>query len=228
MKNLLFSALVLSVITIQSCATKQTDNNYEETFWISGFKTEASTGVGKRMVYVINKETDYTKGNWEMFYNSIQDFNFEEGTMKQITVSQKHLDKSQVPADASSIQYTLKEEIKSILDNRLLLQGNWIVARLNEQPLNRKVVVPTLSLQLDNMQFSGNDGCNSYMTNISKLTTTEIQIGNIASTRKACIKDNVSDAYYKALTNIHSYQVDTQKLQFLDKDGNSLVEYIKN
>lgn len=86
----------------------------------------------------------------------------------------KELDKDQVPADASSLKYTLNKVLETKTDNRPLMNGDWILAQLNNAPLNRMVVLPTMSIDLSKNLISGNTGCNNYSTTIKNLNDTGI------------------------------------------------------
>ena len=57
------------------------------------------------------------KAQWEFIYNSIQGFEFEQGYLKKVILQKEHLNPKEVPADASSIRYTLVKELKKIKDS---------------------------------------------------------------------------------------------------------------
>ncbi|MFV0304037.1 MAG: META domain-containing protein [Moheibacter sp.] len=202
-------------------------NTDETTFWVAGYKVETPNGAGFSENFIINKSTDYTQGNWEFFYTSIDGFVFEDGIMKQIQVKQTILDKSQVPADASTIQYTLIKEIHKVQDNRSLLNDNWVLTKINGKPIDEKIELPTLKIDLAKMQATGNDGCNRYFGGITKLTHSEIEFAKMGSTKMACIKEDVAYIYYQMLQSATQFEVSENQLELLDSRGNSIGLFIK-
>ncbi len=220
--GIFFAALVL-----QSCSSSK-DAGVEKTMWVSGFKTEASAGAGKAMVLKVSEDTDYKTAVWKNFYAPIEGFSFEEGFLKQIKVNVKETKQSpdQVPADASTLKYDFIEELQKVPDTRVQLDGEWLLVKLNDGPINRMVVVPTLKIELDKMHISGNDGCNSYSSDIKNLTFSNIEFGMAASTKKACMAKDIAMDYYKALAQVNSYKFDNDKLIFMNKNGESVLTFL--
>lgn len=109
----------------------------------------------------------------------------------------------------------------------MLLKGKWILGRLNNSPINRSIVVPTLEIALDQMHVSGRGGCNNYNAKIAQLQQKVITFSNIASTRKACIANNVEQEYFTALNNVKTYVVKEEKLTFYNEAGTELLFFIK-
>lgn len=224
----------LIVILLQSCSnTKKvkTDSKAEtetetETFWVSGYKTEVSAGAGKIESFLINKNDNYAEGNWQNFYTSIKGFNFEEGYLKKIKVSKTEIENGKVPADASSISYTFKEELDKKPDNRNLIEGNWTLVKINGNPINKSVSIPTLNFSLKNMRVSGNDGCNNYSGSVKSLGTKNVNLGMMVSTKKACINDNISTDYYKAIEKVNNFKVENNHLQLFE-NGVEVLHFLK-
>lgn len=214
--------LASTIFVLQSCSSVK-----ESTLWVSGYKVEASAGAGKMQTLLVNEDSDVNSENWQNFYAPIEGFQFEEGYLKQIKVKKEELDKETVPADASSIKYTLKEEISKITDNRALLQGDWVLAKINGHVINRMVVLPTMTIDLSKNNVSGSDGCNLYSGSITSLSQNEINFGTLASTKKACINENIATEYYKALAEVTSYKFENSKLSLLNDKGELLVTFIK-
>lgn len=216
--------LASTVLILQSCSSVK---EQESTFWVSGYKVEASAGAGKMETLLINENEDVNAGTWKNFYAPIEGFQYEEGYLKQIKVKKEELDKETVPADASSIKYTLAEEISKITDNRALLNGEWLVAKINGHVINRMTVLPTMTIDLSKNSVSGSDGCNNYSGSFSALTQNELKLSPLASTRKACINENIATEYYKALAEVKSYKIQEKELSLLNDKGELLVTFIK-
>ena len=71
----------------------------------------------------IYKGENLNDPEWENFYANIEGFEFEEGYLQKIEVKEEKLDKSQVPADASTIKYTLVNVLEKQKDLRTELNG---------------------------------------------------------------------------------------------------------
>lgn len=108
-----------------------------------------------------------------------------------------------------------------------MLQGDWILAKINGHVINRMVVLPTMTIDLSKNNVSGSDGCNLYSGDITSLSQNEINFGTLASTKKACINENIATEYYKALAEVTSYKFENSKLSLLNDKGELLVTFIK-
>lgn len=212
-----------SVVLLSSCASTTKTN----TFWTSGFKTEASAGAGKMETLNIHKGDNLDKGEWENFYAPIQGFQFEEGLMQKIEVKETPIEKSKVPADASSIHYELVKVIEKQKDTRLDINGDWILSSLNNGPINRMVVLPTLKIDLKKMQLSANGGCNYLSGGIESITKSTITLSPMISTLKACAEENIESEFALALNEIKSYEVKNSTLTFMNEKGDKVLTFIK-
>ncbi len=106
--------------------------------------------------------------------------------------------------------------------------GTWTLARLNGGPLNRMVTAPTIVLDLPNKKISGNNGCNDYYANIKQFTYSKIEIGQVATTKKACMGKNVEKEFDDALSKIKAYKLEGDNVTFFDGQNNELLHFIKN
>lgn len=224
--KIIFSSL-MALILFQSCATTKNTMNDTTTFWVGGYKTEAAAGAGKMQVLNIHRGENLDNPQWEHFYANIDGFQFEAGYLQKIEVKEEKLDKNEVPADASSIKYTLVKVLDKQKDLRTELNGSWTLARLNDHPLNRMVAVPTMSIDLSQKQISGNGGCNNFTGKIQNLTASKIDLGPVASTKKACLNKNVEPEFYPALNSISTFQLQGNNLTFYDANGAKVLAFIK-
>lgn len=224
--KIIFSSL-MALILLQSCATTKNTMNDTTTFWVSGYKTEAAAGAGKMQVLNIHRGENLDNPQWEYFYANIDGFQFEEGYLQKIEVKEEKLDKSQVPADASSIRYTLLKVLDKQKDLRTELNGSWTLAQLNDHPLNRMVAVPTMTIDLSQKQISGNGGCNNFTGKIQNLTASNIDLGPVASTKKACLNKNVESEFNQALNRVNTFQIQGNNLTFYDEKGDEILSFLK-
>ncbi len=218
----------IAILVISACFSSKNTNTTESIFWINSFKSEADIGAGKTDILSIYRGRDFNNPQWESFYPSIEGFEFEEGYFQRIKVSEKHLEKNQIPADASSIQYTLIEVLEKQKDLRINLNGNWILASINTAPINRMVIVPRININLPQKLISGNSGCNNFTASIQNLSGSNINLSEIASTKKMCINKNIEPDFLEALNHIYTYQIKDNHLNFLDPNGNKKLSFIRN
>ena len=219
----IFQAGVIILTTaFMSCSgTKNTS------FWVSGYKTEASMGAGKGEVLKVYKGTDLAHAKWENFYAPIRGFEFEEGFYQQIEVNEIQLETSKVPADASSIEYTLVKVLEKKADERLFLNGDWMLSVLNNQNVSNQENLPSLSFDLSKSRISGTDGCNGFSGTIKNITSVSIEFGPLAATKKMCIDMKIADGFMKALNTVSGYKYENEKLTFSDKEGQIVLEFLR-
>lgn len=225
--KIIFSSLLVLVL-LQSCATTKNKPNDTTIFWVSGYKTEAVAGAGKMQVLNIHRGTNLDQPQWENFYANIEGFQFEEGYLQKIEVSTTQLDKTRLPADASSIKYSLVKVLDKQKDLRTELDGSWTLAQLNDHPLNRMVVVPKLNIDLSQKLIYGNGGCNEFTSKLQNLGVSKIELGPVASTQKACINKNVEAEFNQALNSVKTYQIKGNTVTFYDEAGKKVLAFIKD
>ncbi len=224
---------MVSIMILQSC----TQNN--NIFWVSGTKTECQGAMGKMKCLSVHKGEDLKKPNWENFYAPIDGFEFEEGYLQKIEVEEIHLDKSEVPADASSIRYKLvkvlekkkdvnakKIEEKSNKPNQRL-HDIWGVKRINGKPINRKMDIPGMEIDLIKMRVLGSDGCNNYNGFIKEVSDTKIVFDKIASTRKMCRDMEISGKFNAAIKKVKGYRLKELNLILVDETGKEVLAFVK-
>ena len=107
--------------------------------------------------------------------------------------------------------------------------GDWLLASMNNAPINRMVVVPTLQIRASEMLLSGNAGCNQYSGQIEKLDAKSFMVSDkIVSTMMACNNENIESEYLQKLSMASSYEVKEDKLMVYDKAGKNILSFIKN
>ncbi|PHI20763.1 hypothetical protein CEQ90_06850 [Lewinellaceae bacterium SD302] len=215
---------LLSCDTTRKTSVDSTNNN--QIWWVSGFKTQCSGGAGKMECLKVHKGSDLNDPEWEYFYSSIEGFEYEEGFLKKIELTIEELPTGQVPADASSLKYTLVRELEKNVDYRTLLNGEWTLTRLENNPINRSVPLPELTIDLKEMRINGTGGCNNYTGQIKSLTFNSIELSKIAGTRKACPGPTIENEYFKALGEVGSFRIKGNNLMLFN-DGKELLAFMK-
>jgi|GEM_PF-103024 len=231
MKINILKASIMSLLTLvllQTCAIPKNLNQNNRIFWVSGLKSECSAGAGKMQCLQVHRGESIDAPQWENFYAHIEGFQFEEGLLQKIEVKEEHLDKSRVPADASSIKYTLVKVLEKQQDLRTVLNGNWTLQSLNNHPLNKMTPLPTMAIDLSKMQISGSNGCNTYFGEIESLAPAKIKLGNVGSTKKMCRDMRVADEFDSALNSINTYQVKGSNVIFFSENGEKVLSFMKD
>jgi len=221
-------AFFFTILILQSCTATKNLNSDNSTFWVSGFKTEASAGAGKMKTLQIYRGDDLNTATWENFYTSIEGFTFEEGYLQKIEVKEEKLDRNQVPADASTIKYTLVQVLEKQKDIRVILNGKWTLQRLNDHPISKKYRVPSLEIDLTQNQISGNNSCNDYTGQILSITASKMGLGNIAATQKMCRDMSIADEFNQALNSINTYQIKGDNLIIYNEKGEKILSFMKD
>jgi len=216
--------VLFGTLLVFACTSTKKSNSI---YWVSGIKTECSAGAGKMQCLNVHKDENLENPNWEYFYSNIEGFEFETGYLQKIEVKVEELDKANVPADASSLKYTLVKVLEKQKDTRLFLHDIWVAIRINGNPINRMTASPRMEINLSSMQVMGNNSCNDYSGRIEKITASEIKFGNIAATEKMCLKMEVADRFDQSLNNSVSYKREDLKLMFYDAQGNESLAFLK-
>lgn len=116
MKILPSLACLLPLSLLAACVSTPAPTADTQVYWVSGSKAECSAGAGKMMCLRVSKHPDLQQAHWQYFYAPIEGFVFEEGVLKKIEVRATALAPETVPADASSIRYTLIRELERKTD----------------------------------------------------------------------------------------------------------------
>lgn len=104
-KKIILVFFLLSIIV--SCE-QNNENLKQRTIIVASKKIDCQGFVAQKCLLI----RDLDKQNWEYLYDSIIDFNYEEGFEYEILISEMEIDNP--PQDASSIEYTLIEMISKV------------------------------------------------------------------------------------------------------------------
>ena len=149
-----FSILVLFLF---SCSSKMATKNSTSTWWINSYKVSC-TGVAPMNCLQIQKDETIEQGKWQNFYTEIEGFVFEPGYLQKIRVKEEKLNPAQVPADGSSIKYTLVEVVEKKRDERFAIHDIWVLEAINGVAIageNEKMQRPVLEINVTEMRLSG-------------------------------------------------------------------------
>ncbi|MEZ7992854.1 MAG: DUF4377 domain-containing protein [Flavobacteriaceae bacterium] len=218
-----FVIIVSTMLCVMSCSSTKN----KTIIWVHSMKSECSSSAGIKQCLLIHRGDSLDNPNWELFYSPIDDFNFETGYFQKIEILEESIDKSSIPADASSRRYTLIKTLDKQIDRSYLLNDTWVPIRIFGNPVNKKISMPRMELNMSKMQVFGTNGCNNYRGKIKIFTSTHIQFSNIGTTKKMCLDMNSSNSYDIALKKTRYYKLGNLELTFLDDSGNETVSFKK-
>lgn len=218
MKIFLKFSIVLLVFTMSSCKSQK-----KSTFWVNRYKKNCDAGAGKMKCLQISKNDAVENAKWIYFYGSIDGFEFKPGYLQKIEVTETYLNKNDVPADASSIKYTLNKIIEEVKDEILGINDIWVPISIFKKPILNKTNLPNFGIQISQMSLSGNDGCNSFSGKITELTSTKIKFSGIAATQRMCLDMEITDLFNAAINKTTHYKKSGLKLYFFDEAGNEIM-----
>lgn len=186
---------------------------------------------------------DSPDGEYRLFYDQIEGFEFEEGKEFVLSVSVAPIENP--PADGSNMQYRLLEVISSAPSSEPPADSGTISSGSEADSLEGQVWNLTsyvnsvgavteaaasshVTAEFKDGQVSGSAGCNSYSASY-QVDGSSIQIGEAASTMMFCEEpEGVMDqeaAYLKALSMAASFQISNGLLQIADADGNTILVF---
>lgn len=198
-------------------------------YWVNSYRVDC-VGVGPMKCMLVQKGETPEPGKWTNFYSKIEGFEYEPGFIYKLKVKEEQLEN--VPADASSINYTLVEVLEKKEDTKLALDGSWEALKINgsviKLPRSRGAgVLPNLQINIRDMQISGIDNCNNFTGQIIAINGNTIELGAIAGTQKMCPDMSISKAFNEALLAVKKYELKENSLVFTDESGTELLEFTK-
>jgi heat shock protein HslJ len=221
-KIMRYTLSTLLLIFLVSCASLKKN---QFVYWVNSAKVPCE-GVGEMGCLKVQKADVLDYSNWNLFYSSIEGFDYQPGYIYKLIVHEEKLNTKNMPEDASSIKYSLVKVIKKEQDLRLQINDIWIVETIEGSAIDITDKIrkrPQIEFQVAEMRVMGNDGCNNFFGSIKVLDPKRIGLGPIAGTKKACMGTNIPDQFNKALDKISAYKVNKGHLLFFDAAGTQLM-----
>lgn len=211
--------VILLSFVIVSCSS---DGNKEiKTLVVNSFKVPC-TGVAPMSCYQI-KDSKEDK-TWNNFYNEIEGFDYAPGFLYTLEVEVQTIPENEVPADGSSLKYTLVKVIEKLTDKRLAVNDIWILETQNGDPvLNQFLKRPYIEIHVSKSQCLGNDGCNNFTGSLEQLDDSVIRFGLFAGTKMACPNDELSFKFMKNLSETDRYTINQGKLMLFQGEQELLT-----
>ncbi len=226
-------ALLLSLwlILLLSCSTKVTTKNTTSIWWINSYKVSC-TGVAPMNCLQIQKCKNIEQGKWQNFYTEIDGFVFEPGYLQKIKVKEEKLNPTSVPADGSSIKYTLVKVLEKKTDERFAIHDIWVLESIEgvliPKPVeNTGLKTPVLEINVTEMKVMGSDGCNHITGEITTLDGDKLVFGNMASTKRLCSNMDIADKFNELLRTVRKFKKEELKLILLNERGKEVLRLKK-
>lgn len=225
---LLFSLLMLGIISCKTATKNNALNTVEKTFWINSAKLPCQ-GVGPMSCLQVQDGEKIEEGRWQNFFSNIEGFEYEPGNIYRIVVAVEQLPPP-IPADASSLRYRLVKVISKTADKTLAITDIWLVEKVGEYEKPKGMGDKSLTFEFNasERRMYGFSGCNTLRGPITKLTETELEFGNLASTMMACGQANMEleRAVSNAFSQTKKYKRDGMLLTLIGA-GNEVLMVLR-
>jgi len=217
--------LLFSTLFFLSCAggNKQVDKYI---YWVNSTKAPC-VGVAPTMCLQIQKSETQNPAAWESFHTSIMGFEYEPGYIYKLVVKERHLDPTDLPADASSIEYSLVEILEKKQDMKVRINDIWVADRIQGESLvlgADGITLPLLEINVGEMGYMGSDGCNNFTGGLIELDEHTIRFGIAAGTRMMCMNMKIPDLFNTTLPEVMSWKIKENGLHLFDADGKELMQ----
>lgn len=221
------------ILFLSACGTTNQPDSSEMIYWVNSQKVDCQ-GVAPMKCLQVQKGENKTADQWEYMYANIDGFDFEPGFQYKLVVKEEQLDPKDIPADASSIKYTLikvleKNKVKSPMMDESISNQEWSLKMINGTTVDKfdSRKAPTMLLMAKDKKISGTDGCNNYFGNIEEMDGNSLKVSMLGKTKMACINNKLPELFSDKLSKITSYKMMNDQLILLDASGDELLIFGK-
>ena len=121
---------------------------------------------------------------------------------------------------------------EKIQDERLRLNNTWVVISIGEKKLSvtsgdEATGFPQLEIQVDEMRYSGSDGCNRLMGGLMEVDENSIRFGISAGTQMMCQEMETPELFKRTLPEVRSWEIKKNQLHLFDEQGTELMQLKK-
>ena len=230
-------ALLSACSLIESAGNKLSDGGSskqfrlaenEAVYWVNSLKVDC-VGIAPMACLQVQEGEALNQNDWQLFYSSIEGFNYEAGYIYKLLLKKENIPLDQIPADASSIKYSLINVLEKAVDAKLRLNDIWALESIQTESnvLADMMQRPQLEIQLRDMKLTGSDGCNRFFASIDYLDDDKITFGPIAGTRMFCEPMAVPDRFNQQLNNVTHYVLEDLTLRLFDSAEKELLSFRK-
>ena len=228
MRHYLILAILLIIV---SCATHKTNKSNEYIYWVNSAKVPCE-GVGAMQCLKVQKSDSLHSEEWQLFYSTIDGFDYQPGYIYKLKISEEKIDKENVPADASSIKFKLIKVLEKKQDVRLRINDIWVIESIEgevieKNSVNNRQKTAQIEFHIADMKIMGNDGCNNFFGSIKNIDAEKLVLSPLAGTKMACIGTKIPDKFNVALSKVSRYKIKNLHLILFDDSGNELLNFKK-
>ncbi|MEO1010509.1 MAG: DUF4377 domain-containing protein [Bacteroidota bacterium] len=217
-----FSIILITILA--SCHGKKGDQISEMVYFVNSLRVPCEA-AGSTSCLQIKKEEH---GDWQPFYASIGGFEYEPGFLYKIRVQEEKLPAAQVPADASSVRYTLLSILEKERDRKLLLNDIWALEHMKDVPFDSKTQkdldqMPYIEIHLANKRILGHNGCNEFRGILTALDKTAINFDFLEQDFANCANKVLAQTFMQQLQTAEAYQLGRGRLTLTQGNRELLV-----
>ena len=181
-------------------------------------------GEGPRLCMLVKESRER---DWQLFYDQIEGFEFEEGYEYQIRVREEQVEDP--PAGGSSIRWMLVDQYSKERSPASDLEGAlWRMVSYRDVDGEMVLTYPEVKsiAVFESGQVSGNTGCNNYNGSY-EVDGNRISFGPMALTLMACPPPEAKQeqGYLSALGMTSTFAVDGDNLEIRDQADEVVLEY---
>lgn len=206
----------------------------EVVYRVNSFRVPC-VGVAPMSCLQVQREGDASASDWQLFYASIDGFDYEPGYLYRLLVRETTLPPEQVPADASSIRYELVEMLAKEQDSRFAIHDIWMLERIDGEALASfdpasRVEHPYIEINVTRGDYLGHDGCHAIRGDLEEVGfEQQLRLGHaaVADSARTCGDGVLQTRMPAALDRVVSWERDGLWLRLLDEDSMELLAFHK-
>lgn len=198
----------------------------KHTYWVNSSRAPC-VGMAPTTCLQVQKSETLDPSAWQSFHSPIIGFEYEPGYIYKIVVKERQLDPSELPADVSSIEYTLVEILDKRQDMKMRINDIWVALKIKDEsilPGMEVISPPQLEIHVGEMRYTGTDGCNNYNGGIIELDESTIRFGIAAGTRMMCPDMKLPDLFNSTLPEVQSWVIKENRLHLFNAGGTEVMQ----
>lgn len=207
--------LFLALLLFACDASDQDVHNY----WVNSYTVPCDISPDVQCLQ-FQKEEEMLHGQWKTMASRIDGFDYEPGFLYDLQV--REVPMANPAADGSSVNYVLVKVERKMSDPLLAINSIWVADRINGEAfkVTKGNDIPRIEINIRANSISGTDGCNFFSGKFEKLTASQVTIGPMAQTKKACLQIDYADAFMQALVISTGYNLSAnqQSLSLVSDD----------
>ena len=221
--------LFLGALFILSCSAGEGQGE-KHVYWVNSSMASCIGRAPSKCLQVQQSDTMDPLA-WVSFRASIEGFEYEPGYFYKIVIRERKPGTVKPEEHAPSPAYTLVEILEKRPDMKFRINGTWQLLKIREEAVpaqSDQITPPLLEIDVGEMRYRGNDGCNNFNGGFVEITEQKIRFGIAAATRKMCQDMHIPDLLNSTLPEVFRWQIEDNILHLFDADGMELMQLIKS